>query len=81
MEKNKTIRKANEELEYLEGDEAFKRRVELREKYERDMSSAKYNGIQIGKRETAKNMLAEKIDIDIICRVTGLSKEEISKLK
>ena len=28
MKKNNTIKKANDELEYLEGDEAFKRKVE-----------------------------------------------------
>ncbi len=31
--------------------------------------------------EIAKSMLEENIDIDIICRCTGLSKEKIKKLK
>lgn len=89
MKKNDTIKKANDELEYLEGDEAFKRKVELREKYERDIASAKYCGKEIGKKigkkerniEIAKNMLNMKMDINIICKVTGLTKEEIGSLK
>lgn len=89
MEKNNTIKKAKEELEYLEGDEAFKRRVELREKYERDMSSARYHGIEIGmkegvnknKIEVAKKMLKEKLDVSLICKITGLNEQEIEKLK
>ena len=44
MEENKEIKKAQEELEYLEGDEAFKRKVELKEKYEKDMNSAIHYG-------------------------------------
>ena len=55
MEKNETVRKAQEELEYLEGDEAFKRKVELKEKYERDMNSA----IHYGKEEGMKKGLQE----------------------
>lgn len=81
MEKNDTIKKANEELEYLEGDEAFKRRVELREKYERDVSSAKYCGKQERSAEIAKNMLDLGVDIEFISKVTGLSKNEVEKLK
>jgi len=85
MEKNNTIKKAKEELEYLEGDEAFKRRVELREKYERDMSSARYHGIEIGaenkNKEIAQKMLKEKIDINTIIKITNLTKEEILMLK
>lgn len=93
MEMNDTIKKANDELEYLEGDEAFKRRVELMEKYERDMNSAKYYGRELGiaegikkgeekkNIEIAKKMLNKKIDLDTIMEITGLSKEEIEKLK
>lgn len=57
MKKNNTIKKAKEELEYLEGDEAFKRKVELREKYERDLASALYNREQKGLEKGIKEGL------------------------
>ena len=42
-------------------------------------------GKEIGKKdekqEIAKNMLNEKCDIELIIKVTGLTKEEIEKLK
>ena len=97
MKRNDTVKKAQEELEYLEGDEAFKRIVELREKYEKDMSSSEYYGMQLGKEQgrkegrkegiveekarTAKELLKEKVAIEIISKCTGLDKEYIIKLK
>ena len=54
MEKNETVRKAQEELEYLEGDEAFKRKVELKEKYEKDMNSVIHYGRGNEKRTTRR---------------------------
>ena len=41
---------------------------------------AKKEAIEEGKRETAKNMLKDNIDIDKITKYTGLSEEEIKKL-
>ena len=38
-------------------------------------------GISQGVEVIVKNMLKEKTDIDFICKVTGLTKEEIEKLK
>ena len=38
-------------------------------------------GIAQDRIEIAKNMLREKMPIDIIVRITGLTKEEIEKLK
>ena len=38
-------------------------------------------GIEQKAKETAKKMLKEKLDIDLISKITGLSKEEIEKLK
>lgn len=86
---NKYVKKAEEELEYLTGDEETKRLAYLREKAIRDeaagLKSARRKGIAEGKEETqkevAKKMLAEHIDIDIIVKVTGLTKEEINKLQ
>ena len=37
-------------------------------------------GIEKGKIETARNALAEGLPIDTICKITGLSPEEIAKL-
>ena len=81
MKKNNTIKKAKEELEYLEGDEAFKRKVELREKYERDLASALYNREQKGKYiarlEIAKAMLEKGMSIKDIENITGIKEEEL----
>lgn len=93
MKKNKIVKKAQEELEYLQGDEAFKRKIELREKYERDMDSAKYcgkqegieEGIKKGKKEamcdTAKKLMLKNIDMETIMEITGLKKGEIENIK
>jgi len=44
MKKNKEIKKANEEYEYLTGEEEIQRIAELKEKWERDYNS----GVQYG---------------------------------
>ncbi len=96
MKKNNIVKKAQEELEYLQGDEAFKRKIELREKYERDMNSAKYcgrqegikegikEGIQKGKKEAvyeiAEKLLLKGNDIETIIEITGLTRNEIESI-
>ena len=45
-----------------------------------ELYNAEQKGIRENKIETAKNMLKESISIDIISKVTGLTKEEIEKL-
>ena len=92
MIENKYIKKAEKELEYLTGDEETRRLAELREKAIRDemaaMAKARKEGIEEGinegisknKQEVAKKMLEEKVNIDIIIKVTGLTKEEIEEL-
>ncbi len=37
-------------------------------------------GLAEGKRETAKGFLKEGVPIDVVCKVTGLSQEEIQDL-
>ena len=89
MIKNKYIKKAEKELEYLSGDAETRRLAELREKAIRDELAAiakarregKEEGIQKGKIEIVKRMLAKKIDIKSIIEVTGLDEEEIKKLQ
>lgn len=45
------------------------------------MDNAKEEGIKQEKIEIAKNMLAEKIEINLISKITGLTKEEVEELK
>ncbi len=45
------------------------------------LEEATKNGISQGIEKTAKNLLKENIDINIISKATGLSQEEIEKLK
>lgn len=82
---NKLVQKAEDEFEYLTGDAETRRLAELREKAIRDeaagLKSATRKGIEQGKKEVAKKMLAEKIDIELIMKITELTKEEIEKLK
>ena len=89
MEKNETVRKAQEELEYLEGDEAFKRKVELKEKYEKDMNSAihygKEEGMKKGLQEGLQKGLqegktSEKKDIAKKMLEIGMDVEQIMKI-
>ena len=92
MEENKEIKKANEQLEYLTGDEAVRRMAFLREKAERDyitnMSGAKEEGIKEGieqgeknkAMEIAKEMLKEGMKIEKIIKITGLTKEEVEEI-
>lgn len=48
------------------------------------MNGARREGIEEGrkaaKKEDAKKMLAENIDINLIIKITGLTKEEIENL-
>ena len=92
MIENENVKKAEEELEYLSGDEAERRIAYLRETAEIDrkfaMTAARDQGREEGKAEgkaegmadVAKKMLAEKMDINLIIKITGLTKEEIEKL-
>lgn len=88
-EKNKVLEKARVEINYLTGDAEVRRLEELREKWEMDRISAisyaekrgKELGIEDEKKQTAKKMLEKELPINMIIEITGLSKEEIEKLK
>ena len=88
MIENEKVKKAEEELEYLSGDEAERRIAYLRETAEIDrkfaMTAARDQGRAEEKIEekieTAKKMLAEEMDINLIIKITGLTKDEIEKL-
>ena len=84
MKENKEIEKANEELEYLTGDDAVRRIAFLREKAERDyisnMSGAREEGAKKAKIEIAKAMLAEGMEKEKIIKITGLTDEEMEEI-
>lgn len=87
-EKNKTLKKAKFEMDYLTGEEEVRRIAELHEKWEMDyisgMNYAKRQGLEEGKKksqlEVAKKMKSKNMNIDTIIELTGLSKEEIEQL-
>lgn len=97
MSKNKEIKKAQEEYEYLTGNEEERRIAFLREKAIRDENSifdagkdigrqeGKEEGIEIGKKqkqkEIVKTMTKEEMPIETIMKVTKLSREEIEKIQ
>ena len=89
---NKEIRKAKKVLEEISQDEHEQYLAELREKYIMDQKAiedAGYDkglkagleqGITHGIKQIAKKMLNEKIDLDTISRITGLSIQELENL-
>ena len=92
MEENKEIVKAKKVLEEISQDEHETYLAELRQKYIMDkkaIEDAGYDkGLEIGikegiKKQTiviAKKMKEQNVDIDIIIKTTGLTKEEIEEL-
>ena len=91
--KNKVIEKAKEELEYLTGDAAIKRKAELREKwimdYKNGIDCAKMVGIEEGiklgieqnKIEIIKEMLKLGVNKEIICKTTKIKEVELEKIQ
>ena len=89
---NKEIQKAKKVLEEISQDEHEQYLAELREKYIMDQKAiedAGYDkglkadleqGITHGIKKIAKKMLNEKIDLDTISRITGLSIQELENL-
>ena len=97
MKENKEVGKAKKVLEEISQDEHERYLTELRQKYIMDQKAiedAGYDkglkaglqqglqqGIQQEKIAIAKNMKKQNIDIKTICKVTGLSIEEIKNIK
>lgn len=93
MEENENIKEAKEELDRISQDDTLRRmaiKVEMEEFDHQQMMyearrDGKAEGITTGKKEEkieiAKKMLKEKLDIELICKVTELSKEEIEKMQ
>jgi len=82
---DKILNKAEEEYEYLTGDEELKRLTELRNRAIRELKGSYYagleEGIEKGKIQIAKNMLNNKFSIDDIIKCTNLKREEIMALR
>lgn len=87
-EKEKIIKEANEEVEEILSESAIKELNDYIESAILDensrISDALEEGIEKGKREGQKEiiikMLKEKIDIETISKLTGLTKNEITKI-
>ena len=92
MKENKEMKEAKEKLEVMSEDEKMQILAELRLKAIRDEKAVErfgYNqgiekeiekGIEQGKKETAKKMKEEGLDIELIKKITGLTEEEINSL-
>ena len=93
MSENEEIKKAKEELDKISQDAKERRIAELREKALMDEIAIRDSGFKEGieqglkegsqqeKISIAKNLLKLKVDINSISQATGLSVEEIEKLK
>ena len=84
MEENKEIKKAQEELEYLTGDEEERRIAFLREKAIRDevsnINGARKEGEKNKQLEIAKKLKKMNMSLSDIEKATGLTVEEIESL-
>ena len=85
MAENESIKEAKEELDKLKQDEHTQYLAWLRQKYILDKNSAIHYGLTEGREkeriEIAKEMLKKGVEISFIEEVTGLTKEEIDKIK
>ena len=89
MEENKIIKDFRKELDRINNDKEYNDWLTLQEDEERRIQTelenakrkSKQDGIVESKLEIARNMIKETDDFSFISRVTGLSIEEIEKLK
>ena len=93
VKKNKVLKKAQSEVEYLTGNAELRRIAELQEKWAWDeqffKAMAKKEGREEGREEgesetkekIAKNLLNLGVELEKIIEATGLTKEEIEELK
>ena len=87
--KNETLKKARIEMNYLTGDAEVRRLAELREKWEMDRVRAINHATRVGMEKgmekgiikTAQNLIKMGMPIEQIAKATGLSEEEIEKIK
>lgn len=81
MEENEELKEAVEKLDSLSADERMQRIADLREKAIMDEKAIYARGKEIGAREIAKELLKLGVNIETISKSTGLTKEEIEKIK
>ena len=89
---NEDVKKAKKVLDEVSQDEHARRLAELREKYIMDQKATEAAGYDKGLEtgikqgetnktlELAQKLKAEGVDINIICKTTGLSIDEINNL-
>lgn len=82
------LEKAMDTLQYLSQDSNARRLYEARQKYLHDEASmiegaksAKSAGINEGKLQVARNLLAMGMDCAAVAKATGLSEDEIRSIK
>ena len=93
LPKDKVVREYMEKIEKLNNDPMFINWI-TKEKDEKmikntQLYNATQEGINIGinqglqkrNKEIAKSMIQENMNLELICKITGLSKEEIEKLQ
>ena len=88
MGENKELKRAVNELNKISEDEKMQRIAELREKAILDEKAIYARGLEVGEEkgreerniEIAKELLKEGLSIEKICKITGLTEEEIEKL-
>ncbi|MEC1723084.1 hypothetical protein [Schinkia azotoformans] len=79
-EQEPILKKAVDILRAASLDPETRMQYEAREKALKDIVSIRGDGIEEGKIEMARNLLKEGVEIQIIMRTSGLSREEIEKL-
>ena len=79
--KNNTLKRARIEMDHLTGDEEVRRLAELREKWEMDYVSGIDYAEKRAKTEIAKKLIELGVEDNKIIEATGLTKEEIEKIK
>ena len=72
-------------LEEISQDEHERYLAELREKYILDQNNIEATGydkgLKQGKKEIAKEMIKEKMSLEVISKITKISKEELQEIK
>ena len=97
MEKNEDVKEAVIEVRKLSQDEQLQREAELREKaimdekaiYQAGLDNGKEEGEKLGRKkgrvetmkEVAKKLLKQNMNIENVAEITGLTIEDIEKLK
>ena len=84
-ELSKKVKKLNQDPEILdviiENEDELIRNTMYEKGVNQGISQGINQGIEQNKIETAKKMLEEKLDIELISKITNLSKEEIQKIE